>query len=76
MSLLSQHGADIYVTDNCFLNVMHLAIIKNEQEIVEMLVNTGFPLDDMTMNKMTPLHIAARYNHIEITDIILNGMID
>jgi len=76
MSILAENGADIYVKNRANINVMHLACFKNHVHIVEMLIKSGFPIDSVTENGMTPLHIAARMCHTSIAEMILQSIFD
>ena len=59
MRLLAERGADIYVTNRNRINVLHLAVLKNHVEIVNMLLKSNFPMDLETDEGMTALHLAA-----------------
>jgi len=69
--MLAQAGADIYITNLKRINLLHLAVYKNNKEIVEMLIKSGFPLDLVTEKGMSALYIAASLNHMEVAELIL-----
>jgi len=56
--------------------VLHLAVLKNHDEIVKMLLKSNFPLDHETDEGMTALHLAAQLSHTKIADIILSHLIE
>jgi len=72
--ILANAGAEIHVTNKNNINLLHLAIFNNDINIVEMLIKSNFPLDDMTDQGMTPLHLSARLGHTEISQTICNAI--
>ena len=45
MAILAHAGADVYITNRSGVNVLHLATAKNYLGIVQMLIESGFPID-------------------------------
>jgi ankyrin repeat protein len=73
MKLLAEKtDTDILVKNNEDINVLHLAIYKNDLRIVKMLLKSGFPIDHITKAGYTCLHLAAIMNRVEIVEEILN----
>ena len=53
--MLADAGADIFVANRNQIDLLHLAIYKNQIKIVEMLLKSGFPISNTTDTGLTPL---------------------
>lgn len=71
MSILAESGANIYVTNRCLVNPLHLAIYCNHIEIVSMLVKSNYELKHETEDGMTAIQIAASLGRYEIASFII-----
>ncbi|OQR97761.1 hypothetical protein THRCLA_06871 [Thraustotheca clavata] len=50
---------------------LHLACIKSQKQIVEMLIDAGAHINSMDKNGDTPLHLACRYADDRIVEMLL-----
>ena len=55
LKILAERGIDIFCFNQNKINCMHLAVTKNYPHIVEMLLESDFPLDMETLDGMTAL---------------------
>jgi len=55
MRILAENGIDIFSSNKYGINVLHLAVSKNFVNIVEMLLESNFPMDLETEDGMTAL---------------------
>jgi ankyrin repeat protein len=53
MKILAEAGIDIFSKNRNRVNVLHLAVSRNHKNIVEMLLESDFPLDLETIDGMT-----------------------
>ena len=73
MKLLAENtNCDILVENEEGINVLHLAVYKNDLRIVQMLLKSGFPIDSKTKAGYSCLHLAAIMNRGLIVEEILN----
>ena len=73
MKLLAEKtDCDILVKNDEGINVLHLAVYKNDLRIVQMLLKSGFPIDEKTKAGYSCLHLAAIMNRELIGEEILN----
>lgn len=63
-SVVSGCKVDIGDADN--LTPLHLAAMRDRQEIAEMLINRGANVNRKTTDKMAPLHFAAVRGFVEM----------
>ena len=54
------------------VNVLHLAVYKNDLRIVRMLLKSGFPIEMKTKTGYNCLHLAAIMNRGQIVEEILS----
>lgn len=54
----------------CLSSPLHVAICKGDVESVRKIIEYGADVNKIIRN-MTPLMLAARYNHVEIVKILL-----
>ena len=71
------NGADIYYQNNNGTTALHLATSLNKVKIMELLYDADAENDHYLMESddwdgLTPLHYAAKYNHIEALEFLLN----
>ena len=50
MKKLAEKGSDIFISNNENINVLHLAIYKDNLSILKMLLLSNYPLDSVTNN--------------------------
>ena len=55
---------------------LHWAVKRKFNEIVEIIINSGASIDHKNTSGRTPLHLAAEYNNLEATIILLKEMAD
>ena len=72
MNSFAEHGANIFCKNRQNVDVLHLAVMKNYVDIVKMLVESEFPLNNKTDDGMTPLQLAAALCHTKIASIIID----
>ena len=72
MKILAEAGIDIFCKNKNKVNVLQLAVSRNHINIVEMLLDSDFPLDLETIDGMTAFQLAAYNGHSEIIRIIIN----
>lgn len=72
MKLLAEHNIRVFSCNEDKVTALHLAVIRDFPQIVEMLLKSGFPIDLQTTNGMTALNLAAHLGRKEITDILLS----
>ncbi|KAF2668112.1 glycerophosphodiesterase GDE1 [Microthyrium microscopicum] len=53
-------------------SVLMLAAKKNSAAILKVLIEAGFDINSQNANGETPLHLAARFGHLESVDVILD----
>ena len=67
--LLLRHGADLKARTDKGMTAVHAAAFVGDQEILELLLDDGAPLNDQdNFAHITPLHAAAEENHLKIVD--------
>ena len=71
------NGADIFYQNNNGATALHLATSLNKVKIMEILYEADAESDHYLMESddwdgLTPLHYAAKYNHIEALEFLLN----
>lgn len=65
---------DINNVDSMGNSALHLAVtLKNEEEIVNYLINKGADINLCNIKKQTPLHLACGKNRIENVNILLTN---
>jgi len=72
MKILAEAGIDIFCKNKNKVNVLHLAVSRNHINIVEMLLDSDFPLDLETIDGMTAFQLAAYNGHSEVVRKINN----
>ncbi|XP_051172785.1 putative ankyrin repeat protein RF_0381 [Leptopilina boulardi] len=73
VKLLLQNGANVNVTRNSTENSpLHLAIIKNNIEILQLLLEKNVRLNVVNKEKKTPLHIAIDQQNEEFVKLLLD----
>ena len=55
MKKLAEKGSDIFITNKEKVNVLHLAIYKDNLSIVKLLIMSNYPLDPVTKNGYTAI---------------------
>ncbi len=58
LNILANAGADIECSNHKGVNILHLAVEKCYYEIVKMLIESDFPINQSTHSGLTPLYIA------------------
>jgi ankyrin repeat protein len=76
MKILAENGAEVYITNQQKVNVLHLAVYKNHISIAEMLISSNFDLSRETNLGMTALMLASALNRIEIVKKIISHIYD
>ena len=71
MHRLAVAGIDVLTTDRNGFNCLHLAVQRNYGHIVEMLLESNFPITAMTNEGLSVLHLAAKYGRERITTQLL-----
>ena len=65
---------DINNVDSMGNSALHLAVtLKNEEEIINYLINKGADINLCNIKKQTPLHLACGKNRIENVNILLTN---
>jgi ankyrin repeat protein len=79
MSVLAESGIDVMNTDPKGYNVLHIAARKSNvkgypaEEIITMLIKSGFPLDDVTNKGETAIAIAAQRGNLPSLRILVGA---
>lgn len=76
MKVLAEHGIDIFNTDDRGYNVLHLAAKKNYLNIIEMLIQSNYPLDLPNNKGTTAIAIAAAKGHFKIIKELIKAGAD
>lgn len=71
MKILAQKGINIFCTNLKNINVLHLAVSKGHLSIVQMLLQSQFPLDLETSDGMTAFQLAAFHGREQIMAYII-----
>lgn len=72
VKLLAENRADINTpTKSSGLFPIHYAVMENQVEIFKYLISLGVDFDKIPLNKVTPFHVAARYNRKEMAQELL-----
>ena len=66
MKVLAENGADIFCTDEKGNNVLHLAAISNYPNIINMLIKSEYPLNEVNNKGLTAIALAAKKGHLAI----------
>lgn len=64
---------DLDAINNMMQTPMHVAVLANRPEMVELLISTGARVDVHDRRGNTPLHLACQKGHKEIVEIILDS---
>ena len=71
---LPKIDTDINNVDSMGNSALHLAVtLKNEEEIINYLINKGADINLCNLKKQTPLHLACGKNRIENVNILLTN---
>ena len=74
IKILAEAGADMHVTNYLGVNLLHLAVYKDNSRMVEMLIESNYPIANLTNDGMSALYIATKLNNTEIIKEILNAI--
>ena len=66
MKVLAEAGADIFNADENGNNALHLACRKQNLEILELVLDSGYPTELVNQDDMTAFQIAAFCGSLEI----------
>ena len=67
-----EQGADIEAKDpGTGASVLHFAVMKGRQALIELLVARGADINSRTKNGTTPLHTAALYGQAEAVEYLV-----
>ena len=66
MKILAKKGINIFCTNLKKINALHLAVNKGHLSIVQMLLESQFPLDLETSDGMTAFQLAAFHGQEKI----------
>ena len=80
MALLAEARVNIYCTHmGSHYNALHIATERKHTEVVQQLVESGFPLNDFNKFGFTALHIAVAHkdpDSIQICKLLINSDAD
>jgi len=65
-------GAEINVQNKMLMTPLHMAAVKGDLRIVELLVEKGAEVEVLTHDQQTPLHKACLYNNVECIKFLLD----
>lgn len=71
MRILAEAGIYLFCTNQNKVNALHLAVNRNHVHIVEMLLDSNYPLDLETADGMTAFQLAAYHGHSKIIEIMI-----
>lgn len=63
-------GCKVDVAAGDGLTPLHVAVIRNHSDIVQILLAAGSNINYKTHEKMTPLHFAASRGYLDLVNII------
>ena len=61
MQVLAEASIDIFNTNSMKTNVLHLAVIKHDTDIVRQLLESDFPIHRKNIEGFTAFHLAVHY---------------
>ena len=73
---LIDHGANINTTGLFGENLLHYAILNNNEEITKILLNYKINVNNLNKNKQTPLMLAIEQQRYNIIDILIKENIN
>ena len=72
--LLPRTIVDVKKLNSDGLNPLHVAVYKNDCELIQSILNTEVDVDSKTLSQETSLHIAAKQGHLEaLEELIRHG---
>jgi len=72
VALLLDRSAEVdFVDERTGRNLLHLAVLSGNLDVVDQLVTRGAPLDEPDNDRRTPLYYSARYGHQRVYDRLL-----
>jgi hypothetical protein len=73
---MAQEGIDLNASNNNGRTPLHCAVIANQEEVVEALIQAEVRLDIQDKQGFTPLHYAYTNNNQSIIDLLVNAHIE
>ena len=72
-----ENGADVYFQDEqSGMSPLHVAILQNNRDIVELLLEKGADVNLQNNSGDTPLHFAIAGENVELCNLLLNAGAD
>jgi hypothetical protein len=58
---------------SCVFSPMHMSVQGNHEEVSRLLIQYKSPIDDVTVDSLTPLHVAAHCGNVETAKVLLEN---
>ena len=76
MKLLLEHDIDMMCRNQNGSNVLHIAVKKNNVDVIETLIDIQFPLNETKNNGVTAAGIAALKGNLKVLDMLYKAGAD
>jgi len=74
VKLLLDYGSALnFVDEQTGRNLLHMAVLSGNLDMVDQLIVRGVAVDDTDNDDRTPLYYSARYGHLSVYDRLLEG---